>query len=386
MTMSSLQSQNHKLNNTENEVLKICKEVLLVESMDTKDDFFSLGADSISLVEIQIFIEQNLGKKIDWSDVLRFRNVESLAAFIDSTHRLPPQDKRKIEWRGVKYAFRVIGDINTDTTALGAKTAVPKLIIAGGFQDMYSLPHLEYLLKDDGPLIMVDLPGTGSADNIPDNESFEFLAECARHVLDVLSLQTINLIGISYGGSTALEFAYRWPERINKAVLIGVALTQPPHIQDRLNTALQLLSEGKYDESIEKIISSILCLEPGTDILGKDTTYRLLKTTLQESTQQQGERYESLQTRLLNQKKYERADNFNKPMLFTTGEYDIITPPENVKYCASIFPNSTFTTIKKSDHLVMVERPDVLADLLIRFFNGKDFTNTNYLNEIELVN
>ncbi|OTA16514.1 putative hybrid non-ribosomal peptide-polyketide synthetase [Xenorhabdus vietnamensis] len=383
MTTSSLEIR--KPNDTENEVLKICKEVLLVESMGIKDDFFSLGADSISLVEIQIFIEQHLGKKIDWSDVLRFRNVESLSAFIDSTHRLPPQDKREIEWRGVKYAFRVIGDINiSKTTEL--KTAVPKLVIAGGFQNMYSLPHLEYLLKDDGPLIMVDLPGTGSADDVPDNESFAFLAECVRHILDVLSLQTINLIGISYGGSTALEFAYRWPERINKAVLIGAALTQPPHIQDRLNTALQLLSEGKHEESIEKIISSILCLTPGTDILGRDTTYKLLKTTLQESTRHQGERYESLQMRLLNQKQFERADNFNKPILFTTGEHDIITPPENVRSCASIFPNSTFTTIKKSDHLVMVERPDVLADLLIRFFNGRDLTNTNYLNDIELVN
>ncbi|MDX7998469.1 alpha/beta fold hydrolase [Xenorhabdus sp. Reich] len=377
MTTSS--SQNYPSNDTENEVLKICQEVLLVESMSTKNDFFSLGADSISLVEIQIFIEQNLGKKIDWSDVLRFRTVESLAAFIDSTHRIPPEDKRDIEWNGVKYAFRVIGDISTTTV-------VPKLIIAGGFQDMYSLPHLEYLLKDDGPLIMVDLPGIGSADDIPDNKGFDFLAECTRHILDVLSLPKINLIGISYGGFTAVEFTYRWPERINKSVLIGTALIQPPHIQDRLNKALRLLSEGSYEESIENIISSILCLEPGVDILGKDTTYRLLKTTLQESTRHQGERYEHLQLRLLNKKEYKRADNFNKPILFTTGEYDIITPPENMRLCASIFPGAIFTTIKKSDHLVMVERPDVLADLLIRFFNEQDFTDTDYLNEIEYIN
>ncbi|MBC8944747.1 MULTISPECIES: alpha/beta fold hydrolase [Xenorhabdus] len=365
-------------NNTENELLKICQEVLLVESMGIKDDFFSLGADSISLVEIQISIEENLGKKIDWSDVLRFRNVESLAAFIDSSYRLPPQDRREIEWHGVKYAFRVIGDINTTTV-------VPKLIIAGGFQDMYSLPHLEYLLKDDSPLIMVDLPGIGSADNIPDNKSFEFLAECTRHILDVLSLQTINLIGISYGGAIALAFTYQWPDRINKAALVGTALTQPLHIRNRLNAALQLLVEGKYEESVEKIISSLLCLEPGIDILGKETTYKLLKKTLLESTQHQGERYKHLQMHLLNQKKYERAVNFDKPVLFTTGEYDIITPPENVKICASIFPNSLFTTIKKSDHLVMVERPDVLADLLIQFFNGEDLIKNN-LNDIEYIN
>ncbi|PHM41963.1 alpha/beta fold hydrolase [Xenorhabdus szentirmaii] len=377
MTVSS--EENCKLSSTETEVLRICQEVLRVESMNISDDFFSLGADSISLVEIQIFIEQDLGKKIDWSDVLRFRSVESLAAFIDSTHRLPPQDKRDIEWRGVKYAFRVIGDIN-------ASTAVPKLIIAGGFQDMYSLPHLEYLLKDDAPLIMVDLPGTGASDDVPQNESFGFLAECVLHILDVLSLQKINLIGISYGGSTALEFSYRWPERINKSVLIGAALTQPLHIQERFDEAFKLLHEEKYEESIEQIISCILCLEPGMDILGRDTTYKLLKTTLQETIRHLGDRHEGLQRRLLTQKKYEKFENFNKPILFVTGEHDIITPPENVKYCAAIFSGSIFTTIKKSDHLVMVERPDVLADLLIRFFNDKDFSNTNYLNTIETMN
>ncbi|MDX7987766.1 alpha/beta fold hydrolase [Xenorhabdus sp. 12] len=377
MTVSS--EENCKLSNTETEVLKICQEVLRVESMKVSDDFFSLGADSISLVEMQIFIEQDLGKKIDWSDVLRFRTVESLATFIDSTHRLPPQDKRDIEWRGVKYAFRVIGDINTSTT-------VPKLIIAGGFQDMYSLPHLEYLLKDDGPLIMVDLPGTGAADDVPKDEGFEFLAECILHILDVLSLQKVNLIGISYGGSTALEFSHRWPDRINKSVLIGAALTQPLHIQERFDEAFKLLHEEKYDESIEKIISCILCLEPGVDVLGKDTTYKLLKTTLQETIRHLGNRHEGLQRRLLNQKKYEKAENFDKPILCVTGEHDIITPPENVKYCASLFPGSIFTTIKKSDHLVMVERPDVLADLLIRFFNDKGFSDTHYLNEIETIN
>ncbi|MDR0219244.1 MAG: alpha/beta fold hydrolase [Enterobacteriaceae bacterium] len=370
---------NHQQNDTENEVLKICQGVLNVESMSIKDDFFSLGADSISLVEIQIFIEENLGKKIDWSDVLRFRNVESLAAFIDSSYRIPLQDRREIEWQGVKYAFRVIGDLHS----MGE---IPKLIIAGGFQDMYSLPHLEYLLKGDSPLIMVDLPGIGSADDIPDNKSFEFLAECIRHLLDILSIKTINLMGISYGGSTALRFLYQWPERINKAILIGTAITQPLYIQDRLNMALQLLSEGKHEESVEKIISSIINLEPEIDILGRETTYQLLKKTLLESTLHQGERYQGLQRRLLNQNKYERAINFNKPVLFITGEHDIITPPENVKACASIFPNAIFTTIKKSDHLVMIERPNILAEIIIQFFNGEDFTDNNNLNKIECIN
>ncbi|SIP73697.1 alpha/beta fold hydrolase [Xenorhabdus innexi] len=87
----------------------------------------------------------------------------------------------------------------------------------------------------------------------------------------------------------------------------------------------------------------------------------------------------------MNQRQYERASNFNKPTLFITGEYDIITPPENVKHCASIFPNSLFTTIKKSDHLVMIERPDVLTNILIQFFNGKNPIKNNELNNIEVI-
>ncbi|PHM38858.1 alpha/beta fold hydrolase [Xenorhabdus innexi] len=262
--------QHPVLSKTEYDVLEICREVLLVESMDIHDDFFSLGADSISLVEIQIFIEDKLGKKIDWSDVLRFRNVQSLSAFIDSSFRIPPHDRQEITWNGVKYAFRIIGDIyDTDV--------VPKLIIVGGFQDMYSLPHLEHLLKEDSPLIFVDLPGTGSADDIPPNKDFEFLADCTRYILDTLSLQTINLIGISYGGATALEFTYKWPERVNKSVFIGTSLTQPPHIQDKLNTALKFLTEGSYEEFTENTIASILCLDPNIDILGRETTHQLLK-------------------------------------------------------------------------------------------------------------
>ncbi|PHM65445.1 putative hybrid non-ribosomal peptide-polyketide synthetase [Xenorhabdus stockiae] len=370
--------QKTKLNKTEHDVLEICREVLLVESMDIYDDFFSLGADSISLVEIQIFIEDKLGKKIDWSDVLRFRNVQSLAAFIDSSFRIPPHDRKEITWNGVKYAFRVIGDISDPQV-------VPIFIIVGGFQDMYSLPHLEYLLKEDSPLIFVDLPGTGSADDIPPNQNFEFLAECTRHLLDTLSLQTINLIGISYGGATALEFTYKWPERVNKTAFIGTALTQPLHIQDKLDTALKALTEGNYEEFTENTIASILCLDPDVDILGRETTYKLVKKTLLESTRHHAERYKYLQKRLLNQRDYEKANGFNKATLFITGEYDIITPSEIIKRCASIFPNSIFTTIKKSDHLVMIERPDVLTDILIQFFDGKSPIQNSDLNDIEFI-
>ncbi|NKX17231.1 hypothetical protein HGG75_24955 [Ochrobactrum pseudogrignonense] len=102
-------------------------------------------------MEIQLLIEDKFGIAVDWRDILRCRSVSSLAYFLCSRDYQDAQPHKQAAFNGVTFCYRVIGSLNANS--------VPKLIIGGGFQDMYSLPHLESLLASDGPLIFVDVPG-----------------------------------------------------------------------------------------------------------------------------------------------------------------------------------------------------------------------------------
>jgi 2-hydroxymuconate-semialdehyde hydrolase len=71
-------------------------------------------------------------------------------------------------------------------------------------------------------LIAPDLAGFGYSEE-PDD--IEYSRECwlrqIVHFLDALSLEKVNLVGNSFGGSMALALAIAHPERVNKIVLMG---------------------------------------------------------------------------------------------------------------------------------------------------------------------
>ncbi|MQP40329.1 hypothetical protein CQ059_22725 [Brucella pseudogrignonensis] len=141
----------HDYDLTLRDINAICREALNRDRLSFDSDFFALGADSLTLVEIQLLIEDKFGIAVDWRDILRCRSVSSLAYFLCSRDYQDAQPHKQAAFNGVTFCYRVIGSLNANS--------VPKLIIGGGFQDMYSLPHLESLLASDGPLIFVDVPG-----------------------------------------------------------------------------------------------------------------------------------------------------------------------------------------------------------------------------------
>jgi 4,5:9,10-diseco-3-hydroxy-5,9,17-trioxoandrosta-1(10),2-diene-4-oate hydrolase len=70
--------------------------------------------------------------------------------------------------------------------------------------------------------LMIDQPGFGSSDKPPVRGSyFTFAADAVAALLDELGIATVQLVGNSLGGGTAVRFALRFPERAGRLVLMG---------------------------------------------------------------------------------------------------------------------------------------------------------------------
>ncbi|GAA5628164.1 putative aminoacrylate hydrolase RutD [Brucella sp. NBRC 12953] len=355
----------------------LCREAFNRDSVNFDSDFFALGADSLTLVEIQLLIEDRFGISVDWPDILRCRSVSSLAYFLCSQNYQDEAAPKQAALEGVTFYYRIIGKLTANS--------VPKLIIGGGFQDMYSLPHLESLLASDGPLIFVDVPGTGAADDMPQDASFPFLAACIHKILEVETLQKINLIGISYGGLIALEFSYHWPQKIAHMILIGVAETHPPATRRKLDHALSLLQSGAREQAVVEIVESLMCMDQTKEVQLRDDLYKLLKTALMSYAQTQQSRFEALRKRMTERAPRTTPVKLAAPTLFVTGEHDTITLPEDIAVCAALFETASFYTISEADHLVFIERPTELAEVIIRFVHQMDFTQASYLTRFHLL-
>lgn len=70
-------------------------------------------------------------------------------------------------------------------------------------------------------VIYLDFPGHGQSDSLSGETSLEAFAEAIKHVLDELQVEKVDLLGHSMGGYAALAFVEKYPERVDKLILLN---------------------------------------------------------------------------------------------------------------------------------------------------------------------
>jgi pimeloyl-ACP methyl ester carboxylesterase len=70
-------------------------------------------------------------------------------------------------------------------------------------------------------VVAPDLPGFGRSQTLMDVPSIEGYREFVRQLADELGIDRFHLVGVSGGGTVALDFAHRYPERVTKLVIQG---------------------------------------------------------------------------------------------------------------------------------------------------------------------
>ena len=93
--------------------------------------------------------------------------------------------------------------------------------------------------------IRFDTPGSGRSPVPPGPQTLETLSDDVISLLDLLTLETVSLVGHSLGGLIACNVAATHPSRVKKLILIGPVHPTPNTqkiFEDRINT----LKEGTY--------------------------------------------------------------------------------------------------------------------------------------------
>lgn len=76
--------------------------------------------------------------------------------------------------------------------------------------------------------LVVDLPGFGKSSKRAATESvFEFMSDAIIGLMDALDIKTASFVGNSLGGGTSLKLCVRFPDRVERLVLMGTAGSTP---------------------------------------------------------------------------------------------------------------------------------------------------------------
>ena len=213
--------------------------------------------------------------------------------------------------------------------------------------------------------IRIDLPGAGRSPAPARLLRFPGLARLVVCVLDRLGHETVDVLGVSWGGALAQQLAYQHPDRCRRLILVSTG-TGAVMVPGRLSTLLALASPRRYrdPEYMASIAGSLyggrLRSEPelvtrfarAVRAGDRDGYYRQLLA---------GFGWTSIHW----------LHRLRQPTLILTGRDDPIVPAVNGRIMACLIPNSTLHVFDDG-HLGLVTSAKKLAPIVRTFLTESE--------------
>jgi pimeloyl-ACP methyl ester carboxylesterase len=231
----------------------------------------------------------------------------------------------------------------------------------------------------DYDVVLFDYWGQGESFSEDVPYSIPGFCDGLARILDELSLERIHLMGISYGGFVALDFARLYQERLHTLTLSGILLTH-----EELFEMYEELSLEFYRSDQMELYASYLYEK----IFGETFVREVTRGKLAEMKSKLVERYTGkahclarltlAQDRLFtdldaNLPGYRAID---VPTLILAGEHDRVIPPHVQRKITSILKNARFETLPGAGHVIYLEQPDVFFPRLREFMRFRGASRT----------
>jgi pimeloyl-ACP methyl ester carboxylesterase len=242
----------------------------------------------------------------------------------------------------------------------------------GDHQSVWPLSIVNALTKHF-QVIQFDNRGVGQSDQPDIPYSIEMLADDTAGLMQALQIEEAHVVGYSMGGQIAAKLAEKYPRKVNKLVTCVSYANINAHVK-LFGKILMELHESNLSESvIEKIglpwIFSNQYLEKNVDSLQQAKEDATPKSWIG------FKRQFAAQCAFTSE-----AECFKKikaHTLFIAGEEDLICPPADVKKFANLIPHSQMVVFPEAGHLLALEYPDKLAQVISNFLmerksNGED--------------
>jgi pimeloyl-ACP methyl ester carboxylesterase len=217
-------------------------------------------------------------------------------------------------------------------------------------------------------VIAFDNRGTGRSDKPDDGYEFDNQARDVIGLLDELRLSRVHLLGFSMGGAIAQEFAIRYPERVDRLILLATfcggiwAEHAPLSVISRI-----LVTEGLSAEEAARQ-SWPVTYSPDYLAANAEEVEQQMRRELEHLTptfvaQRQTEALRKFDS-------YRRLPHIRAATLVATGTHDVLVKPRNSAILASRIPNARLETLADLGHRAIWEAPEEIADLIGDFLTG----------------
>src|SRR5579859_77425 len=132
-------------------------------------------------------------------------------------------------------------------TRSGNGTRTPLLLMNGIGVNLEVLQSFVDALDPAIEVIRFDVPGTGGSPPPLIPYRFSVLARLVTKMLDQLGYQQVDVLGISWGGALAQQFAFQYPRRCRRLILVSTG-TGALMVPGRPSALAQLATPRRYQD------------------------------------------------------------------------------------------------------------------------------------------
>lgn len=238
------------------------------------------------------------------------------------------------------------------------------IILHGLFGSSDNWLTFSKLLANDYKIFLIDQRNHGKS---PWDDSFTY-TDMALDLLEFITNNRIEspiVVGHSMGGKAAMKFASLYPDLIKKLVVVDIGPKYyKPHHQKYL-AGLNNLNLNEIQNRTEAD-AEMLKFIPETEIrqfLLKNLyrneenkfAWRMNLSVIDRDIENIGEGLDA-------------NNKFRKPTLFVRGAKSDYINEDDLIMIKWIFPNNKVETVENAGHWVQADQPQILADLLLKFF------------------
>lgn len=198
--------------------------------------------------------------------------------------------------------------------------------------------------------------------------SIDLIADDVADLLEFLGIVSAHVLGISFGGFVAQEFALKYPVRLKKLVLASTSFGGPNHVAPSMEVLTAFAStEGlNTSERIRKYLTTAFL--PAFAAAEPETVERFCKLREDNAVPENIYRQQLASAFAFNAE--QRIKQIAAETLVITGRLDTVVPMQNSENIAERIPNAHLELIEHAGHMAFVEQTDEFNSRVRRFLLG----------------
>ena len=248
---------------------------------------------------------------------------------------------------GLYYFSHVAEDVKTNRH--------PIILIHGAGGNHLSWPPQIRRLTGE-TIYALDLPGHGQSEGTG-RQSIEAYADDVILFMQSLKIRSAVIMGISMGSAIALTLALKYPKKVKALALLGGGA--------KMRVAQNVLETAGNPNTFESAVDSI-----NSNCFSENAQKNLLELSKQNMLKI---RPPVLLGDFLACNEFNVMDQLEKitiPSLIICGAEDRMTPPKFSESLRDGLVKSTLHILDAAGHMVMLEKPDQVAELAQKFLDG----------------